>query len=296
MAKTVLSATDAFNFRQTLHVATLEALVSSRRWRPGDLIFQGGTSLHLAYGSPRFSEDLDFMVNEDLNLNSIASSVKSRLSVSGALPRDMDLTISKIKTEKNPLSFLVNLGRPDVMGTVQVKVELWKAPSSSLENIDALITPVRLGYGPSAGLTAQVNVASINEIYADKVFAVAARGHLKARDVFDLYWIRKQGQASQVSEDSLETRLDIYPSEDPENWLEKASSRFASMPGDVDAIYRDLQRWLPRSWPLSKEIAAEMIEESRLALSDGINVMQELVRERTCRLDREANQYDGPSL
>ena len=30
------------------------------------LIFKGGTALRLAYGSPRFSEDLDFSLTSDL--------------------------------------------------------------------------------------------------------------------------------------------------------------------------------------------------------------------------------------
>lgn len=61
MPKRQISASEAFDLRQALHVATLDALMASRRWEPGDLVFQGGTSLHLAHGSPRFSEDLDFL-------------------------------------------------------------------------------------------------------------------------------------------------------------------------------------------------------------------------------------------
>lgn len=58
MAKRPMRPEQAFDLRQALHVATLDALLASRRWEPGELLFQGGTSLHLAHGSPRFSEDL----------------------------------------------------------------------------------------------------------------------------------------------------------------------------------------------------------------------------------------------
>ncbi len=51
MVKRTLSSTGAFDLRQTLQVAVLEALVASRRWAPGDLAFQGGTSLHLVRAS-----------------------------------------------------------------------------------------------------------------------------------------------------------------------------------------------------------------------------------------------------
>ena len=75
MVKRLLSTSDAFDLRQALHVAVLEALVAARRWEPGDLVFQGGTSLHLVHGSPRFSEDLDFLVKQSLDLSFIASAV-----------------------------------------------------------------------------------------------------------------------------------------------------------------------------------------------------------------------------
>jgi hypothetical protein len=50
MPKRHLTAAEAFDLRQALHVATLDALMASRRWEPGDLAFQGGTSLHLVHG------------------------------------------------------------------------------------------------------------------------------------------------------------------------------------------------------------------------------------------------------
>ena len=79
MAKRTLSAAEAFDLRQALHVSVLEALLASRRWEPGDLIFQGGTSLHLAHGSPRYSEDLDFLVKSTLDLRATGTSIQARL-------------------------------------------------------------------------------------------------------------------------------------------------------------------------------------------------------------------------
>lgn len=40
-------------------------------------VFKGGTALRLAYGSQRFSEDLDFSVVEDFNKNKLGSLLKS---------------------------------------------------------------------------------------------------------------------------------------------------------------------------------------------------------------------------
>ena len=66
--KRTLSAQDEVHLRAVLQTATLAALMDSRRWEPGDIAFQGGTSLHLTHGSARFSEDLDFMVRGSLSL------------------------------------------------------------------------------------------------------------------------------------------------------------------------------------------------------------------------------------
>lgn len=57
-----LSPTEVFEITQSMQVAALEAMMVTRDWQPGELIFHGGTSLHLVHGSPRYSEDLDFMV------------------------------------------------------------------------------------------------------------------------------------------------------------------------------------------------------------------------------------------
>ena len=72
---------DAFDLRQALHVATWDASMAARRWEPGDLVFQGGTCLHLAHGSPRFSEDLDFLINARLKLDSLSEAVQAMIKV-----------------------------------------------------------------------------------------------------------------------------------------------------------------------------------------------------------------------
>lgn len=69
--KRTLSSQEEAQLRDVLQTATLAALMNSRRWEPGDIAFQGGTSLHLAHGSARFSEDLDFLVRGGLSLKGL---------------------------------------------------------------------------------------------------------------------------------------------------------------------------------------------------------------------------------
>ena len=93
MKKTPMTAAQQFELRQALHVATLDALLASRRWQPGELVFQGGTSLHLAHGSPRFSEDLDFLVHSTLDLTGISAAIEARLAGTPWLPTGTKLTV-----------------------------------------------------------------------------------------------------------------------------------------------------------------------------------------------------------
>ena len=61
------------------------------------MLFQGGTSLHLAHGSPRFSEDLDFLVNSSLKLESLSKAVRSRLVGASWLTQGLEISVTPAK-------------------------------------------------------------------------------------------------------------------------------------------------------------------------------------------------------
>jgi predicted nucleotidyltransferase component of viral defense system len=48
--------------KELLHYEILQAL--SEKGYMDNLVFQGGTALHLCYGAPRLSEDLDFATSK----------------------------------------------------------------------------------------------------------------------------------------------------------------------------------------------------------------------------------------
>lgn len=276
MAKRQLSASEAFDLRQALHVATLDALMASRRWEPGDIAFQGGTSLHLAHGSPRFSEDLDFLVNSSLNLDRIGESIQKRLKSAQWIPSGTSLVVTKAKDGHNPHAFNVNVSGPNVVGGVRVKVELWQTAAQTITALKVTASPVRLAAGPGAGMQAFVPTAELAEIHVDKVFALAARPYLKPRDVFDLHWLGAQGVAPVCTVEDMRVRLATYPNVRPEQWLAMASARLVELQGATDRITEDLKRWLPAHWPMTAERVHEMVAVSTHALEQGMEVMQEI--------------------
>jgi predicted nucleotidyltransferase component of viral defense system len=274
--KRTLSAQDESYLRGVLQTATLAALMDSRRWEPGDLAFQGGTSLHLAHGSVRFSEDLDFMVCGGLPLKGLSREVRKHLRLPPDVAADLTVSVSPIKDVRNPHSFYVTLSGPQVIGSAKVKIELWQTPAAALHALTLKVSTI-------SSTTGQVFVPTLTlgEIFADKVYALGARDRIKPRDVFDLWWLCEQG-ATAPSTELLRTRLNIYPvpSGDPSDtakaWIKSADARLAELqaPGAADRVALDLKRWLPSSWPIDAAIAAAMLVRAIEQLQTGIGIMR----------------------
>lgn len=276
--KRTLSAQDESRLRGVLQTATLAALMDSRRWAPGDLAFQGGTSLHLAHGSARFSEDLDFLVRGGLSLKGLSREVQKRLRLPPDIAPDLSVTVTPIKDERNPHSFYVTLSGPQVIGSAKVKIELWQTPASAMHALTLKVSTISSGAGQ-----AFVPTLTLTEIFADKVYALGGRDRIKPRDVFDVWWLCEQGVAG-TTVDLLRTRLGIYPaasglvSDTAQHWLNSAVARLAELqsPGTVDKVAQDLTRWLPSSWPMDSAQAAPMLARAIEHLQIGIDMVRGL--------------------
>ncbi len=60
-----LEEDEARNWTSMLHVLFIDALSMSATLSLDHVVFHGGTNLHLSWGSPRLSENLDFLVSRD---------------------------------------------------------------------------------------------------------------------------------------------------------------------------------------------------------------------------------------
>jgi predicted nucleotidyltransferase component of viral defense system len=274
--KRTLSARDESTLREVLQAATLAALMDSRRWEPGDIAFQGGTSLHLAHGSARFSEDLDFMVRGGLSLKGLSREVQKRLRLPPGIAPDLAVTVTPIKDDRNPHSFYVNLGGPQVIGSAKVKVELWQTSASALKTLALKVSTIASTAGQ-----AFVPTLTLSEIFADKVYALGARDRIKPRDIYDLWWLCEKGSAAPTAE-TLLTRLRIYPASsgaitDTANaWMASAAARLAELqaPKVAEKVAKDLRRWLPASVLMDAAVAAGMLARSIEQLKNGMDIMR----------------------
>lgn len=278
-SKRVLSAQSQIVLREILQTATLAALMDSRRWEPGDIAFQGGTSLHLAHGSARFSEDLDFMVRGGLSLAGLSKQVHKKLRLPPDIAADLGVTVTQGKDQRNPHMFYVTLSGPQVVGSAKVKVELWQSPSAALRSLQLKISTVASPAGQ-----AFVPTLTLKEIFADKVYALGARARIKPRDVFDLWWLCDQ-RAMQPTAQALHTRLQIYPVasglviDTATAWLASAQQRLMDLQSaDAAAdVADDLRRWLPSSWPMNSQAATTMLLPAVAQLKTGMQVMHGIV-------------------
>ncbi|MBM4140154.1 MAG: nucleotidyl transferase AbiEii/AbiGii toxin family protein [Nitrospira sp.] len=139
------------------------------------LIFKGGTALRLVYGSPRFSEDLDFSLTKDVFKNKFEGFIKKLV-----LPyKEASLTdvaekyytyLSEIKITQSylPMPF-------------RIKIEISRRILKSYEY------ELRLISSPSSLFQVVGNVAQLEQIYKDKLDCV--KGRAKPKDFFDIWFL-----------------------------------------------------------------------------------------------------------
>lgn len=178
------------------------------------VMFKGGTALKIAYGSPRFSEDLDFSgfgvgidqiegwilaVMEEFKLNAVGTELRESKPTSGGYLASLDCRVYDY-----PLRILV---------------EISLRKRNGFRGQGTLVTP---DYLPAYALTLLPESALVEE----KIAALLTRG--KPRDFFDLYFLLRKGLITPPMKPKLKT---------VKNTLEELNMDF----------HAELAQFLPRS-------------------------------------------------
>ena len=139
------------------------------------LVFKGGTALRLVYGSPRFSEDLDFSLSKDALKGGLSSLVEKIVSpYPEAIVTDVAekfyTYLSEIKITQGylPVPF-------------RIKIEI----SRRAERDYAF--ELRLVASATSPLQVLGNVATLNQLYRDKLACIEDR--IAPKDLFDLWFL-----------------------------------------------------------------------------------------------------------
>ncbi|MBI2449727.1 nucleotidyl transferase AbiEii/AbiGii toxin family protein [Candidatus Pacearchaeota archaeon] len=148
-----------------------------------EIIFKGGTAIQKIYGLNRFSEDLDFTLIKDLDLDSVIEQVSKNLINFGF---ETSYELLKSKSSKN---YRLRIKGPLFDGTdktiASLRIEVSLRNDSVLEPDLKEIIPLYQDIQPYIIL-----VMNIQEILAEKIRTIMQRE--KARDVYDLWFLLKK--------------------------------------------------------------------------------------------------------
>lgn len=144
------------------------------------LVFKGGTALRLSYGSPRFSEDLDFTLIRKINKPGFVNLLKN---LGKKYP-----TITNIETtDKFHTIFVLVKIKEDYLSRVfSIKIEISKREGKWIRDKNYTDKIIKSEVTP---LTVLARVATLNKILEEKKDALKNRK--AARDLFDFWYINQ---------------------------------------------------------------------------------------------------------
>lgn len=250
--RTALTPQQASTWSRMAHAIYLDALMSESDLSCEQIAFHGGTSLHLSWRSPRYSEDLDFLLSreaKDIDVISarVLKSIKERFCAIDPL-FEVELRDKTKDAHRMPMYHLV-VSHPGYVGNAMVKVEFWRVDPEYLQKYPTEFkTPVPDGDLVSR-LSNPVPAAKLETAYCDKLTAFATRPHLKWRDIYDLWWIGTQ-TASKLDMESVAGQfLHNVSAYTTLHSLPPADALREFLKNDRNEIIKkadpDLKRWLP---------------------------------------------------
>lgn len=180
--------------KNLLHDGILSALSQSGFLQA--CVFHGGTALQRFYGNTRLSEDLDFSYNgkQEKNFHNFCRDFEQ--IVREVLQKTYQIAGEKIAVETSKTRFAEKSG---AVQTWKIKIDIGRMQHKELVKIEIdnmhtftgqpkVLTPV----SPRLSIPAVLmDVRTKEEIFTDKVSALACRSRIFARDVFDLDFLSR---------------------------------------------------------------------------------------------------------
>ena len=215
----------------------------------GDLVFQGGTSLRLCYGSGRYSEDLDFVGGREFS-SAALKDMKNCLEDYLGARYGLEVMVKEppalreepdhaaLKVDKWQISIVTSPGRRN-LPRQRIKIEVINIPAYTRE-----VLPLKKNhpYLPDGYDDILITVESLDEIMADKLVSLAASERMRHRDIWDLAWLRQQGAF--IQPDLVESKIDDYSvsgyPDMVDNIIEKCPSII-----DGELFQNQMRRFLP---------------------------------------------------
>jgi len=145
------------------------------------LVLKGGTALRLAYGSPRFSDDLDFSLLAPVPEEAFVHVAEM---VTKTLPQ---VTLVEALSKRFTLFALYNVREPYLPYAFSIKLEVSTRPNTWERERDF---DLRLLTSPVTPVSVLAQVAALERMWTDKQSALVARH--EPRDLYDLWFIAQK--------------------------------------------------------------------------------------------------------
>lgn len=215
-----------------------------------DAVFHGGTSLRIAYGMNRFSEDLDFFLKQ-ANPGFTWQEYLDRISKDAVMEginfdvRDKSKSDTAVKkaflnTDSIGKDFLLDLPfERDNRKLIKVKLEIDTNPPSGSSYETRYIT---------FPLTAPITTQTLESSFGMKMSALLCREYTKARDWYDFIWYisKKIVPDLRLLQNSLYQQGPWAGQKmrvDPEWIVENLRKRITQI--DWESVQQEIQRFLP---------------------------------------------------
>ncbi|WP_066453455.1 nucleotidyl transferase AbiEii/AbiGii toxin family protein [Castellaniella caeni] len=239
--------------KELLHYDILFALSQGKLL--DKLTFQGGTSLRLCHGAPRFSEDLDFAGGSNFELSALRDikacledylSARYGLLIQVKEPKVRPLIDvhegggPSIGISKWQISIQTSPDRPDIPRQ-RIKLEVANVPAYTRE-LKSLARNYQ--FLPDGYSDVLVGVETMNEIMADKLVSLpSCARYVRHRDIWDLRWLQQRGAV--LSSDMVANKVSDYG--EP-NYLERLRKMIDRLPQITQsAAFKDeMSRFLPQ--------------------------------------------------
>ena len=228
--------------REYLQARILESLQRSGAMMA--LAFQGGTALRFLYNISRFSEDLDFALENPSAGYDFEAYLKASRSVFEAEGYKVQVRVNDRNTVNSAfirfygLLYELNLS-PQVNEALSVKIEVDTRPPQGAMLETSLVrhhVPLRIQHHDRASLL------------SGKLHAVLQRGYAKGRDLFDLMWYLGDSAWPPPNLNLLNNALAQTnwkgPEVDPGNWRGMVYERLRIL--DWKAALADVKPFLER--------------------------------------------------
>jgi predicted nucleotidyltransferase component of viral defense system len=268
--------------KEAIHLHLLSALSETGVLR--HVVVQGGTALRLCYRGERYSEDLVFVCGKAGGyLNNVEFDAlvgKALETTKRTLQRDFDIDAAQITLARPAQPELVKGSDVSVAAwqiavpvnptprtpKSRIKIELANVPSHDSKALTVSATP-----GLVQIQDVILNVATPNEILADKAVALTARTALKFRDVWDVWFLVNQLGATPDREMVRRKFADYGTS----NIGVKANARLDELARDttVTAFYAEMSRFLPSA----RVAQMSQVNMQRTMLADSADLIRKTV-------------------